>query len=256
MMLDEGVCLVFALARESLFFWRHCRCIRRIRSAPCRAWHVDYSGDPLLILQTGVGSGAIARGLRWALNAPWVGGTLRYMPDRVVLAGFSGALTPDLRLGDLILANEVTSTSPPWHCTLQPPKTPLRTGRILTVPELIASPEQKARLWEQFQALAVDMESAAAARLCQEAGVSFTCLRAISDDGKTALSPRLVEVLQTGSVSVGRLLGAVLRQPGLIAELWRLARDTRLAARQLADALVTQVLAEGVSAEGSMQRIT
>lgn len=63
-------------------------------------------------------------------------------------------------------------------------------------------------------------------------------------------------MLKQGEVSPVRLLGAVLRQPGLIAQLWRLARDTRLAARHLAEALVHQVLAEGASSEDCKQRIS
>lgn len=130
----------------------------------------------------------------------------------------------------------------------------LRTGRILTSATLVGCPQQKRRLGEQHQALAVDMESADAARLCQEAGIPFTCLRAISDDCHSALSPQLVEVLCQGEVAPGRLMGAVLRQPGLIAELWRLARDTRRAARQLADALAAQLLVESPSGVGCTRR--
>ncbi len=130
----------------------------------------------------------------------------------------------------------------------------MRSGRILTVPTLVGYPNEKRRLGEQYQALAVDMESAEAARICQEAEIPFTCLRAISDDSRASLSPRLLEVLQEGTVAPGRLAWAVLCQPGLIGELMRLARDTRRAARRLAEALVHQVLAEIGSGGGGTRR--
>ncbi|MGH7169420.1 MAG: hypothetical protein ACRELG_03985, partial [Gemmataceae bacterium] len=106
-------------------------------------------------------------------------------------------------------------------------------GRVLTVAKLVSDPREKERLGQQHQAVAVDMESAAAARLCQEHHVSFACLRVISDDQNTALSPHLVESLRHGCVSVPRLAAAVVRHPSLVAELWCLAGNTRRASRRL-----------------------
>ena len=90
---------------------------------------------------------------------------------------------------------------------------------------------------ERHDALAADMETAAVARLCHKQGVPFGCLRAISDDWDTPLSPRLVGLLKGGRVAPLRLAGALARQPSLAGELWRLARQTRTAARRLALAL-------------------
>jgi hypothetical protein len=81
------------------------------------------------------------------------------------------------------------------------------------------------------------MESAVVARRCAAAGLPFGCLRVISDDVQTSLSPKLLGLLAGGRVSVRRLLAALLGSPGMVAELWRLARDTRFAAGRLAVAL-------------------
>ena len=81
------------------------------------------------------------------------------------------------------------------------------------------------------------METARVARFCAEHDIPFASVRAVSDDVQTALSPRLVALLSGGRVSPLRLLGNVARQPRLVAELWRLARQTRLASAQLALAL-------------------
>jgi hypothetical protein len=77
------------------------------------------------------------------------------------------------------------------------------------------------------------METAVVARLCRRQGVPFGCLRVISDDLNTTLSPRLADLLRQGRVSPSRLAGALLRQPSLAVELWRLAGQTRKAAEQL-----------------------
>jgi adenosylhomocysteine nucleosidase len=98
-------------------------------------------------------------------------------------------------------------------------------------------------LGEKYAAQAVDMETATVARLCNQHGVPFRCLRAISDEMDTALSPRLISLLFGGRVSPLRLLAVLAASPRLIKELLRLARHTRLAGQQL-DKALGQVLLE------------
>ena len=62
-------------------------------------------------------------------------------------------------------------------------------------------------------------------------------MRAISDDVRTPLSPRLVALLRNGRVDPLSLLGTLLLRPQMIGELWRLARHTTLAGEQLGKAL-------------------
>lgn len=160
--------------------------------------------------------------------------------DFILSAGFSGALQAGLSVGDLIWASKVvdlSGTSYPVAESIARLLPNAVSGRVLTVPELVGDPERKRLLGQQFQAVAVDMETATIARRCQEQGVSFGCLRVISDDWNTPLSPRLVEVLGQGQVAPLGLLCAVLRQPSLLGEMWRLGRHTHLAARRLAEGL-------------------
>ena len=124
-----------------------------------------------------------------------------------------------------------------WLATWPPGTGPYPRGRLLTVASLVGRPEEKRRLGERSGAVAVDMESAAVARLCHAAGVPFGCLRVISDDVDAPLSEALLGVLGAGRVQPGRLTAAVLRRPALIAELLRLGAHTRLAARRLAAGL-------------------
>ena len=82
------------------------------------------------------------------------------------------------------------------------------------------------------------MESATVARFCQERGMPFGCVRAISDNVDTCLSPHLVSLLGTGQVSIPRLIATLVMHPSVIGSLLKLAKDTRLAALALAAALV------------------
>ena len=137
-----------------------------------------------------------------------------WQPRLVIAAGFCGALVPHLRVGDIV-----------------------RSPRILTVDHLVADPVEKRRLADRHNADAVDMESAAVAAVCAEKGVPFLAVRAVSDDVDTALSPELVKLLSGGNVSLWRAMRALLGRPSLLGEFRRLARDTKIAANNLADAL-------------------
>lgn len=232
-------CVVFALRRESLYFRRSFRFQRRILGAPCRAEirAATESGfaQQFVMLETGIGMAAMGNALRWCLNFPRVC-DMHYRPAIVFLVGFSGALQSELAVGDTILATEILDTHGNRWPTLHPPSTPgqpFTLAPVLSVEELVNHRSEKKSLGQQYAAVAVDMESAAAARICHEQKVPLLCLRAISDDVDTSLSSHLVELLQKGTVSIPRLVGTVIRHREMIGELMRLARNTRKAANQL-----------------------
>jgi adenosylhomocysteine nucleosidase len=233
-------CVLFALRRESAFFRREFPVQQGFPGSLCRAQLCGPSWLTVLVLETGLGAHAVESALGWLLSEPRLG-NVPYRPALVLSAGFSGALCSDLDVGDLVLADEVADTAGNrWPATWPGPlppgewRPPLRRGRLLTAPALAGAPEAKRQLGVEHDALAVDMETAVIARLCQRHGVPFGCLRAISDRQATPLSPGLVDVLSGGRVLPWRLAGALLRRPGLLPELWRLAGQTRRAARQLA----------------------
>jgi hypothetical protein len=81
------------------------------------------------------------------------------------------------------------------------------------------------------------MESSFFAARSAKAGVPFACVRAISDDVTTGLSPALVSLLSGGSASWWRAFWMLARKPSMFRELRRLARDTKQASTQLGKSL-------------------
>jgi hypothetical protein len=242
----DDPCVVFALRREAAPFLREFRPQQRFPDSPCWA---RFCGPPelsalsVLVLETGLGAAAAEAAAEWLLKRPKLGG-VPYRPKVVLAAGFAGALQPGVRVGDVLLATEVvdadgTCWPATWPAELPAGewRPPLHRGRVLTASRLVTTPEEKRALGERHQAAAVDMESVVLARACRRQGVPFGCVRAISDEADTALSPRLAEVLAGGRVAPGRLLAALAGSPRLAGELWRLARATRRAGRQLGMAL-------------------
>jgi nucleoside phosphorylase len=239
----DDPCIVFALGRESQAFLREFRPQQRFPGAPCRA---RFCGPPwltVLVLETGIGRAATERALDWLLGRPLLGG-VPYRPKVVLSAGFSGALRADYRVGDVLLATEVADTAGNRWPTTWPGelpsgewRPPLHRARLLTVSQLVGAPEAKRALGERHDAAAADMEAAVVAQRCQAGGVPFSCVRVISDDVHTALSPRLVSLLAGGTVSPLRVALALLRNPRLAGEFRRLANQTGFAAEQLGTAL-------------------
>ena len=84
---------------------------------------------------------------------------------------------------------------------------------------MLAKVEDKRRLGTLHQAGAVDMEAATVARWCHRAQIPFGCVRAISDEAATELSPRLESLLSGEKVSW-------LQVGGQLDPLAKLARRT------------------------------
>jgi nucleoside phosphorylase len=175
-----------------------------------------------------MGAEATARALGWLLG--------ECGPARVVSAGFCGGLTADFPLGAVVQPEEVVSEAGErWPADPGP-----RVGapaRLVTVAAPLLGAGARLDLHRQTGAHVVDMESAAAARLCRQAGVPFHALRVVSDDLEHPLPADLLPALRDGRVDGLRLARAALRRPGLIVDLWRLARQTCRCSLVLAEAL-------------------
>jgi len=152
-------------------------------------------------------------------------------PARIVVAGFAGGLRKGLAVGDIIIASEVVDELGGAWQTDWPVD---RSGRVLTCDKMIGEPVLKRELALKHQADVVDMESSAVAEICRQEGISFGCVRVISDDSDTHLSQRLMTLVEPGKVSIRQVAKQLLRSPGLIIQLIRLAKHTRYAAQRLA----------------------
>lgn len=166
----------------------------------------------LLVRVSGIGGERAARAARQLLEAG---------AEALLCFGVGGALDPALRCGDIVLAREVlsraagelaSSTAPAacsrieaaaeWRQGLVDRLTglgPVHVGAILTSDELVDRAERKQQLFRQNGALAVDMESAAVARLAQQRGVPFMALRVIADTAQDSLPRALHSALGDGS---------------------------------------------------------
>jgi len=165
-------------------------------------------------------------------------------PDLVVSAGACGALAPALAVGALVVPSVVLGPDGArW-----PTATPLSlapAGALLTVGEVIESATQKARLWMESGALAVDMESSLIMAWAHERGVPAAVVRAVSDDAERGIPAALAAAVgEDGRVRPLRAVGAALARPTALTDLLELRAGTEAALKSVAGALAT--LARGL----------
>jgi adenosylhomocysteine nucleosidase len=153
---------------------------------------------------------------------------LREGARSLISFGLAGGLDPALTPGDLITADTVLSGGRllPCDAALTWSLGARRVPRVLAGDAIVATARDKARLFAESGAAAVDLESGAVAELATEAGVAFAVLRAICDGADRNLPRAAVEGLDAaGRIAPLKLIAALLRDPGQISGLIALGRD-------------------------------
>jgi adenosylhomocysteine nucleosidase len=128
-------------------------------------------------------------------------------------------------------------------------------GLLLTHPVAIENVAAKAAAFRETGAAAVDMESAAVAAVAASRGLRFIAVRVIVDTASDALPAAVLAASGGGQIRIPRLLQGLLRHPGDIAPLLRLARRYRAATRGLVAVARTGTLAPLAFAAASTVRI-
>jgi adenosylhomocysteine nucleosidase len=160
-------------------------------------------------------------------------------PDHVMNAGICGGVDPDLPVGTLLNPEIVIDHTTGREYHHRPPGNEPRAGKLMTTEGVHLDEELSRRFFAQG-CLAVDMESAAVAEVCEGHGCDWSIYRCIGDryfDG--LLDERLLSMTKPDgsgdAEAIQRLLAA---EPDLQAKLDQLTRDTTNAARLAAEAAV------------------
>lgn len=107
----------------------------------------------------------------------------QYRPTMLISAGLAGALIHSLKVASVITPNVIVDAA-----TGKEYRSNTGGGILLTASE-VATSATKPKLVEQFHALAVDMEASAVAEVAEQEGVSFRCVKAISDEAAFVMPP-------------------------------------------------------------------
>lgn len=150
--------------------------------------------------------------------------------------GLAGGVAPGLQAGALVIPPAVLVASNTVVCDemmvrrLQGPL----GGTILACTGIIASKAEKATIYAETGAAAVDLESGAIATAASMAGLPFAVLRVICDPADRSLPhAALLALSPSGRIRLGAILMILARQPTELPAMLRLAGDAAIAQRQL-----------------------
>jgi hopanoid-associated phosphorylase len=192
------------------------------------------AGDAIRVV---VGGGDAA-GLGARLNepSPQGGGALR----GVISFGVCGALSPNLKPGDLVVASAVLDglerfqSDAAWAGAMVKRLPHSVAGSIAGSDSMVTRAEAKAALHASSGAVAVDMESHVAARFAAARGLPFAVLRAVSDGADHAL-PRAAQrgMRADGSMDIGAVIRALAADPRQLPALIRTGLEAEKGFRAL-----------------------
>jgi adenosylhomocysteine nucleosidase len=177
-----------------------------------------------------------------------------YHPTQLHSVGFAGALTPDLRVGDLIAPSAVIDARDGSRVFLAEID---RRNSLVTFMS-VAGVQQKKNLAHAFGAKAVDMEAAAAAAAAVAHGIPFAATKVISDESNFEIPEMDRFIDSQGQFKTANFALFVALRPWLWRRVATLAGNSRKAARVLGEHLDRWVQdlgrpSEPIAAIGALQ---
>lgn len=184
--------------------------------------------------------------------------------ELVIGTGVVGALSNELRPGDLILADRILASRADREIaeqvtafgegqlaaigrTLSAAGIEYSTGTILTTPGVLTVAEKRGAK-EQTGAIAVDMESAAIAVEAAARGLPFVVIRAVLDEVDDEVAGAAAMADDLGEVKALAATAYLMRNPGTVLKIPRMIRNLSRATSAIADAL------EAIAYEGNPAR--
>ena len=233
---DIGI--VCATAMELSPFVARCDRNRKYIGHKLVVQGVKHLDARIAIVYTGMGFAAARQGTLALIDA--------HRPSWILSAGFSGALNPQMKVGDIVMGNALCDThGQEMQIDLQMASDPQRglwVGKLLTADQIVRTVAEKQTLAEKHGAAAVDLESLAVAQVCKEAKTRFMAVRSISDDMSADLPAEILTLVNTSGASrFGAALSFFWKRPSSIKDMWNLRENAQKAADRLAPYLLSVV---------------
>jgi len=195
--------------------------------------HAGWLGDrPVVAIVTGIGSVLAAEGVERLVRMVDI--------ERVVVVGITGAVDNETPIGTVILPEVVVNGATGveyWPDQLGggSPK-----GKMWTSDVLITDPDVIDHL-RSDGVISLDMETAAIAEICQRRGIPWSVFRAVSDRAtEVSLDDEVLRLVnRDGTLNVKQICALLVKHPGRVPPLARLAKGAKLAADHAADAAVS-----------------
>jgi nucleoside phosphorylase len=226
------IAITFALPAESSEFVALLRDKRRKMSSEGEIVYGEINQQPVTIFHTGIGQKACQAKIDNFLRIEH--------PDIWISSGFAGSVGENLRVGDLLLAENFSDRELLAAAQRLLADRNARTAKLLTSATIVDSTGQRNEIARRQGALAIDMETEIIARACIASGIRMLSLRAISDslDEPFPAPPHLLFDLERQRTDLAKLSLYLLTHP---RDAWHFVRFTgriRQARRALTGAIV------------------
>lgn len=192
------------------------------------------AGRPVVAIVTGMGTELATAGVEHLLGAMDV--------ERVVVVGITGAVDDEMPLGTLILPEVVVHSGTGAEYRPERLGVGIPTGRMWTTDQLIVDLDVITGLRDQG-VVSLDMETAAIAAVCERRGLPWSVFRAISDRATDGSVNEEVYGLsnQDGTPNAKAVASYVLRHPGRVPSMARMAKHAKRATEHAANAAIAAV---------------
>ena len=148
-------------------------------------------------------------------------------PKLLVSAGMAGAISPQLKVGDVGRIRELVDVATGVRY-------PTRGGEwVLATSPGISDVAGKRALLTKYGADVVDMEGAAVARVAKERGLEFAAVKAISDDAAFPIPPLTRFIDGNGRFEMRQFLVYVALHPKWWATLGKMRKNSKIASANL-----------------------
>lgn len=166
-----------------------------------------------------------------------------------LVTGLCGALSPEHAVGTVLNSTRILSLDggkPFEGLRLNSKSLDMISDAVLLTSSIpLLTSEEKEEAYQQTGADAVDMESYFLAETIFAQQSGFSVLRVVSDDAKTSIDPRLLDLLHPdGNPYYTEVIKLLLKSPGLLIAMMKMRQRTGLALRRLVSVLSKIDLAE------------
>jgi adenosylhomocysteine nucleosidase len=209
---------------------------RRLRLRKSELGYAGWIGDrPVTAVITGIGT-ALAHAA-----------TVRLLDEvdveRVIVVGIAGAIENQTPIGALVLPEFVVSGADGSEHRPTPLRVGNAHGKLWTSDELLLDPAVLADL-RAHGVVALDMETAAIAKVCDEHDVPWSVVRAISDRaGDGGVDAEIVGLSHPdGRLNFSAVARYLVRHPDALPRLVRLGKGAKLAAARAAETAINALI--------------
>ncbi len=250
---EQVIGLIAAMPEEVRPIIRSVGPVKREKLAGFNLYRFRASGKEIVLIESGIGAARAAQATRALVDAA--------APGVLLNLGFGGAVLPGPSVGDIVVADRllffkerlfanqaglVQPLTDELAATLEGncPGTGYRVhrGTFVTTGEIVGKGMLAGLLPAGAANPVLEMETTGVARIASERNVPLVAVRAISDGADEELDFSIADFTDREMrIRVWKVLWALARKPRIIPQLVRLARNSRLAAGNLATAVLAIV---------------